>query len=407
MKKALLIGIDYVNDKESYIGGCVQDVLDVEKMLIDDLGYEKENIVMLRDDVDDVEMHPTATNIMRQLLSVIHGSDGVDEFWLHYSGHGSQMNDRNGEELDGKDEIIIPIDYRTKGVINDDLLKQVAQHLTCKTIMVFDCCHSGTICDLPYHYDVIEHKMKHVVQNSVGCKNKEIYKISGCRDNQVSLSVYDVWSNKMKGACTSALIEILHEQSFDISFEDLLVKMNEMMKEKKSKQCPTYATSDPDTLGHNVGRVLGYIQESPVEESQPECKECPKHLETIKEKEDKIKEQEDKIKEQEEDINEHIGRARNMIGQIHGLKYKDKYNTGRINSLSNQLNHLRSVDEENKKEIALLKEKVNNLERSQGSNDGEVERLRRNEQSLKQYIERLKSSNARYLHYIRHMRRRR
>ena len=36
--KKLLIGINYVNNKDLYIDGCIQDVLDVEKMLMDDLG---------------------------------------------------------------------------------------------------------------------------------------------------------------------------------------------------------------------------------------------------------------------------------------------------------------------------------------------------------------------------------
>jgi hypothetical protein len=71
-----------------------------------------------------------------------------------YTGHGGKMRDNDrGEEADGYDETLIPVDYQKEGQIRDDdlydiLIKPLKKgiHLTC----LMDCCHSGTVLDLPY-----------------------------------------------------------------------------------------------------------------------------------------------------------------------------------------------------------------------------------------------------------------
>ncbi len=68
---------------------------------------------------------------------------------FHFSGHGSQMKDRSGDEVDGMDETIVPVDSRTLGVydISDDELNGLFTQLNKKTknvTFVLDCCHSGT-----------------------------------------------------------------------------------------------------------------------------------------------------------------------------------------------------------------------------------------------------------------------
>merc|ERR1712039_772793 len=71
----------------------------------------------------------------------------------HYSGHGASVRDDDGDEPDGKDECLCPVDYNEAGLIRDDETfkclvapLQEGAFLTC----VLDCCHSGTILDLPY-----------------------------------------------------------------------------------------------------------------------------------------------------------------------------------------------------------------------------------------------------------------
>lgn len=78
---------------------------------------------------------------------------------FHFSGHGQQMQDYNGDELDGYDEAIVPFDspikfspgvYEGQNLIRDDelgaLFKKIRQKIgkTGQLIVVLDSCHSGT-----------------------------------------------------------------------------------------------------------------------------------------------------------------------------------------------------------------------------------------------------------------------
>eukprot|EP00397_Hematodinium_sp_SG-2012_P051181 GEMP01059845.1.p1 GENE.GEMP01059845.1~~GEMP01059845.1.p1 ORF type:complete len:324 (+),score=54.81 GEMP01059845.1:253-1224(+) len=79
-----------------------------------------------------------------------------DNFYLSYSGHGTQVPDRSGQEADGLDEALCPADFHdTKIVLLDDELEMICSGLPqgCLLTCFFDCCHSGTIMDLDYVLD--------------------------------------------------------------------------------------------------------------------------------------------------------------------------------------------------------------------------------------------------------------
>ena len=62
------------------------------------------------------------------------------------------MKDLNGDERDGKDETLIPVDYKTKGQITDDVvLSNLVLDVPAGAMLtaVIDACHSGTVLDLP------------------------------------------------------------------------------------------------------------------------------------------------------------------------------------------------------------------------------------------------------------------
>lgn len=70
-------------------------------------------------------------------------------------GHGGSLPDDNGDEEDGKDETLIPVDFQQTGQIRDDELLEkfivpMAEDVTVTCLM--DCCHSGTVLDLPYMF---------------------------------------------------------------------------------------------------------------------------------------------------------------------------------------------------------------------------------------------------------------
>lgn len=150
--RALLIGINYFGSK-GQLNGCINDVMMIKNYLISQ-GYSsnKTDMRVLTDDGKNDGM-PTGIEIVRGLRWLTEGAAAGDSFFLHYSGHGTQMKDMDGDEADGFDEAIVPSDYEKNGLVLDDTIFQLLAgglphdaHLVC----VFDCCHSGTVMDLPY-----------------------------------------------------------------------------------------------------------------------------------------------------------------------------------------------------------------------------------------------------------------
>jgi hypothetical protein len=140
-RKALLIGInDYkeVND----LRGCVNDLKSMRKVLMNYLRFEPDDIRVLVDD------RATKDNIMQRVNWLVDTAEPGDYLFMHFSGHGSQIRDRNGDELeDYLDEILCPYDMNWDGnYIVDDDLDQAFRRLPKKTLLevVLDSCHSGS-----------------------------------------------------------------------------------------------------------------------------------------------------------------------------------------------------------------------------------------------------------------------
>lgn len=70
-------------------------------------------------------------------------------------GHGGKLKDDSGDEADGYDETLIPLDYGQSGQIrDDDLLRYLVLKFQSGVFVtsLMDCCHSGTVLDLPYNF---------------------------------------------------------------------------------------------------------------------------------------------------------------------------------------------------------------------------------------------------------------
>jgi len=152
-RRALLIGINYVG-QQGELSGCHNDVLNMIEYIKDVHGFEDENITVLMDDGEHTD--PTKDNMMAAYEKIVAESESGDAIYLHYSGHGGRIKDDDAnEEADGHDETLIPLDYATNGIIrDDDLFTTIIKPLkegVCLTALM-DCCHSGTVLDLPYHY---------------------------------------------------------------------------------------------------------------------------------------------------------------------------------------------------------------------------------------------------------------
>ncbi len=101
----------------------------------------------------------TYQNISTQLTSFIKKTKKGDIVYLHFSAHGQPVEDMNGDEEDGWDEAIVPIDayklykkgvYEGKSHLLDDQLNKYVRKLREKIgpsgclYVIIDACHAGT-----------------------------------------------------------------------------------------------------------------------------------------------------------------------------------------------------------------------------------------------------------------------
>jgi hypothetical protein len=141
--RAVLVGVDvYERPDVPPLRGCVNDVILVRQVLKQYLGVPNENIRLV------VNERATKTNIVHRLQRLIVDAEEGDVLVFYFSGHGSQIRDRDGDELtDGLDELICPydMDWDRKTYILDDDLDAIFGELAPGVMLeaFFDCCFWG------------------------------------------------------------------------------------------------------------------------------------------------------------------------------------------------------------------------------------------------------------------------
>jgi hypothetical protein len=119
----------------------VNDVHQLRALLRQHYAFEDASLKVLLDG------RATTAGIRSGLRWLVQGASAGDVLVFHYSGHGSQVPDRDGDErVDGLDEIICPYDLDWDDPITDDDLYAAVRELPEGAILtvVLDCCHSGT-----------------------------------------------------------------------------------------------------------------------------------------------------------------------------------------------------------------------------------------------------------------------
>jgi Caspase domain len=94
-----------------------------KKYIMDVHGFEEDNIVVLLDDGQHPD--PTMENMLQAYRDVVSKAEKGDSIFLHYSGHGSKIKDDDGDDDDGYDEVLVPLDYNENGMIRDDDLYDI------------------------------------------------------------------------------------------------------------------------------------------------------------------------------------------------------------------------------------------------------------------------------------------
>lgn len=158
-RRAVLIGINY-EGQQGQLSGCHNDANNIKRYLIQNQGFKEKDMLIL---MDDGHHHlPTRKNILEAFDRIVEYSKAGDVVFIHYSGHGGRVRDTSGDEADGYDETLIPLDFKKAGqILDDDLYKRLVTKMAkgVNVSVLMDCCHSGTALDLPYEINATQSKM--------------------------------------------------------------------------------------------------------------------------------------------------------------------------------------------------------------------------------------------------------
>lgn len=261
-KRALLIGINKYQIAGADLRGCVNDVTDLSAALVEFGGFKKGDITVLIDGA------ATKKAMQAGIKALVRGSKKGDVALLHYSGHGSNVPDDNGDEADGRDEILCPTDLDWNDPLRDDWLRTTFDGLKdgVSFTAIMDCCHSGTntrailppdapvkerYLPSPWGLAAVESgrslpkkvtsglrrspKSARKTKDIVNAELPEVL-ITGCRDTQTSADAFI--DGRYNGALTFALVEAIRKSKGRLTYRELHDRASAVLKTRKYDQVP-------------------------------------------------------------------------------------------------------------------------------------------------------------------------
>ena len=260
-KWALLIGINkYAKLAARYqLNGCVNDVKLMAGILQSNFSFPEDNITLLR---DEEASHDGILAAIDGLVDRIAKNDIVV---IHYSGHGSQRTDLEGDEPDGLDETIVPHDsgrtpHPNRDITDDEIYMRLLRltETTPYVTLIFDCCHSGTISRDPFGANsrwvepdlrpaeelppsAVALEVAQAASRDLGSSGwlplgERYVLIAGCRDEESSYE-HRV-DTVMQGALTYFLSEELVKATAGTTYRDVFERASAQVTAAHSRQHP-------------------------------------------------------------------------------------------------------------------------------------------------------------------------
>ena len=244
-KKALLIGINRYRIPGADLRGCVNDVNNMQAVLMDHYGFTSADIKTITD------LSATTKAMQAGIRQLVKDAKAGDVLLLHYSGHGANVPDADGDEADARDEILCPTDLDWKKPLSDDWLRLTFNRLKkgVSLTVIMDCCHSGTNTRalpppdalsipryLPNPWDIaavesgrkLRGKVTGELRTSARAsrRKRDIVHadipellITGCRDTQTSADAYIAGS--YNGALTFHLVDTIRAANGRLTYREL------------------------------------------------------------------------------------------------------------------------------------------------------------------------------------------
>ncbi len=199
MKKALCVGINAY--PRSPLQGCVNDARDWAA----ELAHRGYSVALVLDQAASKE------GLVAALRSLVDGAKWGDRLVFTYSGHGTYVPDRDGDEADRRDEALVCADMQ---VLTDDEMYGLMSGLRrgVRLTIISDSCYSGTLqrsLDPEVRFLAPEHLGLEPVRRKRGASKPRGVNIllSGCAEDEVS---YDAkFGERWRGAMTAAALMVL------------------------------------------------------------------------------------------------------------------------------------------------------------------------------------------------------
>jgi hypothetical protein len=261
-KKAVLIGINRYRIAGADLRGCVNDVKNMQAVLTAYFGFAKGDVTVLTD------YDATKKAMQAAIKGLVTGAKKGDVLLLHYSGHGSNVPDDNGDEADHRDEILCPTNLDWKDPLRDDWLRATFDTLKpgVSLTVVMDCCHSGTNTRaiqppdaplipryLPNPWDIMAEESGRRLRGKVAGELRSSSRaqrkksdvvtaniaellITGCRDTQTSADAYI--GGTYNGALTYNLVATIKAAKGKLTYRELHQGVLERLKKGDFDQVP-------------------------------------------------------------------------------------------------------------------------------------------------------------------------
>lgn len=261
-KRAVLIGINKYQVPGADLRGCVNDVKNLQQALTTYYGF------LARDMTSLTDLQATKKAMQSAIQKLIASGKKGDVLLLHYSGHGSNVPDDNGDEADHRDEILCPTNLDWNDPLRDDWLRTTFNKLRAgvSLTVIMDCCHSGSNTRaitppdapvkerfLPCPLDLMATESGRALRGTLrgqlgkaprGRKRKsdivhadiQEMLITGCRDTQTSADAKI--GGGFNGALTYYLVQSIKEAKGKLTYRELHQRTTEKLKKNDYDQVP-------------------------------------------------------------------------------------------------------------------------------------------------------------------------
>jgi len=129
----------------------------------------KESMTILLDDGE--HKSPSFLNIIEAFKVLSEESQPGDAVFVQFSGHGGRVLDSSvHDEAESYDEVIVPSDYKTAGLIRDTLVFKTLlapMRFGVTVTIIIDCCDNGMVLELPYSWSTKVDKKDTLVKVSL------------------------------------------------------------------------------------------------------------------------------------------------------------------------------------------------------------------------------------------------